>query len=72
MSDNWMIVLPIDPLAVPPRERAEAALEMLSQLRPEAQEFDLHLRRQFRKRVLSLLPDRCRRVVGESDGCVVK
>jgi hypothetical protein len=42
MSDNWMIVLPIDPLAVPPRERADAALEMLSQLRPEAQEFDLY------------------------------
>jgi hypothetical protein len=42
MSDNWMILLPIDPLAVPPRERAEVALEMLSQLRPEAQEFDLH------------------------------
>lgn len=42
MSDNWMIVLPIDPLAVPPKERAQAALEMLSQMRPEAQEFELH------------------------------
>jgi hypothetical protein len=37
-----MIVLPVDPLAIPPKERAEAALGLLSQLRPEAQEFELH------------------------------
>jgi hypothetical protein len=37
-----MIVLSVDPLAMPPKERAEAALKMLSQLRPEAHEFELH------------------------------
>lgn len=42
MSDNFMIVLPVDPLAIPPKERTEAALKLLSELRPDAQEFELH------------------------------
>jgi hypothetical protein len=43
MSDNRMIVVPVDPLAMPPRERAQAALELLCKLRPDAQDPELHL-----------------------------
>jgi hypothetical protein len=42
MSDSFMIVLPVDPLAVPPKERIEAAYKLLSELRPDAQEIELH------------------------------
>jgi hypothetical protein len=41
MSDNFMIVLPVDPFAVPSKERAEATLELLSKLRPDVQEVEL-------------------------------
>jgi hypothetical protein len=37
-----MIVLPADPLAVPAKDRAEAAVKLLQNLRPEAQEIELH------------------------------
>ena len=37
-----MIVLPVDPLAVPSRERVEAALKLLSELQLGAQEIELH------------------------------
>jgi hypothetical protein len=43
MSDNWMIVIPVDPLAVPPKERAEAAFALLTTMRPEAEEPELYL-----------------------------
>jgi hypothetical protein len=43
MSDDWMIVLASDPLATPPRERAEATLALLCALRPKAQEPELYL-----------------------------
>jgi hypothetical protein len=43
MSDNWMIVIPVDPLAVPPKERAEAAFALLTTTRPEAQDPELYL-----------------------------
>ena len=43
MSDDWMIVLSVDPLAVPAKERAEAAFEVLRTLRPKADEHELHL-----------------------------
>ena len=36
MSDNSMIILPADPLAVPPPERQEAARVLLASLRPDA------------------------------------
>jgi hypothetical protein len=42
MSDDWMIVLPLDPLAVPPKERADAAFEVLRALRPKAEDPELH------------------------------
>lgn len=42
MSDNWMIVLAKDALALPPRERAEAAMAVLLALRPQAGEPELH------------------------------
>ncbi|HEV2548699.1 MAG TPA: hypothetical protein VGU20_15265 [Stellaceae bacterium] len=38
-----MIVLPLDPLAVPGKERAESAFEVLRALRPKADEHELHL-----------------------------
>lgn len=38
MSDNWMIVIAADPLAMPPKERAEAAFNLLKTMRPEAQD----------------------------------
>jgi len=37
-----MIILPADPLAMPAKERAEAAAALLSKLRPWASEVDLH------------------------------
>jgi hypothetical protein len=43
MSDTWMIVVSTNPLAMPPRGRAEAAFALLCALRPEAQEPELHL-----------------------------
>jgi hypothetical protein len=43
MSDNWMIVIPVDPLAVPPKESAEAAFALLTTMRPEAQDAELYL-----------------------------
>ena len=43
MSDDWMIVLAADPLAVTERARAAAAFALLAKLRPEAQEPELHL-----------------------------
>jgi hypothetical protein len=43
MSDNWMIVIPVDPLAVPLKERAEAAFALLTTMRPEAEEPELYL-----------------------------
>jgi hypothetical protein len=42
VSDDWLIVLSVDPLAVPAKERAEAALEVLRTLRPKADEHELH------------------------------
>jgi hypothetical protein len=42
MSDDWMIVLPLDPLAVPAKERAQAALDVLRTLRSKADEHELH------------------------------
>jgi hypothetical protein len=38
MSDNWLIVIPADPLAKPPPDRAQATFELLCALRPEAQD----------------------------------
>lgn len=43
MSDNWMIVIAADPLAVPPKARAEAALHLLKTMRPDAQAPALYL-----------------------------
>jgi hypothetical protein len=43
MSDNWMIVIPVDPLVVPPKECAEAAFALLTTMRPEAQDPELYL-----------------------------
>ncbi|HLH13086.1 MAG TPA: hypothetical protein VKV77_14570 [Methylovirgula sp.] len=43
MSDNWMIVIAADPFAKPSRERADAALEVLTALRPKAEEIELCL-----------------------------
>lgn len=43
MSDDWMIVLPLDPLAVPTKDRAEAAFELLRALRPDAEDPELRL-----------------------------
>ena len=43
MSDNWMIVIAADPLAVPPKERADAAFRLLTTMRPEAQDPALYL-----------------------------
>src|ERR1700692_3006895 len=43
MSDNWMIVIPVDPVAVPPKERTKAAFELLCALRSEAQDAELHI-----------------------------
>jgi hypothetical protein len=37
-----MIVLPTDPLAVPSKDRADAAVKFLGNLRPGAQEIELH------------------------------
>jgi hypothetical protein len=42
MSDNFMIVLPVDPFAIPPKARAEATLALLEKLRADAQEFELY------------------------------
>jgi hypothetical protein len=42
MSDNWMIVLAVDPLATTPSDRAQAAVDLLRQLRLEAQDPELH------------------------------
>jgi hypothetical protein len=38
-----MIILPVDPLATPPKERAEAAVELVSRLRPGASEVELRI-----------------------------
>jgi len=38
-----MIVIPVDPLALPSKERAEAALALLTTMRPEAQDPELYL-----------------------------
>ncbi len=38
-----MIIIPIDPLAVPPKERAKAAFALLTTMRPEAQDPKLYL-----------------------------
>ena len=43
MSDDWMIVLPADPLAIATKARAETALVLLKKLRPKAQDPELHL-----------------------------
>jgi hypothetical protein len=43
MSDVWLVVLTIDPLAMPTDERREAAFELLCSLRPEAQFPELHV-----------------------------
>jgi hypothetical protein len=43
MSNNWMIVIPLDPLAVPPKERAEAALALLTAMRPASEDPGLYL-----------------------------
>lgn len=43
MSNNWMIVIATDPLAVPPKERAEAVCNLLTRMRPEAQDPNLYL-----------------------------
>jgi hypothetical protein len=37
MSDDWLIVIPADPLAKPPSDRAQATCELLRALRPEAE-----------------------------------
>jgi hypothetical protein len=42
MSDDWLIVLAADPLARPPKDRAEAAFELLCSLRNGAEEPELH------------------------------
>jgi hypothetical protein len=41
MSDNWLIVIPVDPLAKPPPDRAQATFDLLCALRPEAQDPEL-------------------------------
>lgn len=38
-----MIVIPVDPLAAPPKESAEAAFALLTTMRPEAQDAELYL-----------------------------
>jgi hypothetical protein len=43
MSDNRMIVIAADPLAVPPKGRAEAAFNLLKTIRPEAEDPELYL-----------------------------
>jgi hypothetical protein len=43
MSDNWLIVLPIDPMAKPSEERGKATFELLCALRPDAQDPDLQM-----------------------------
>lgn len=43
MSDNRMIVVAADPLAVPPKERAEAAFSLLQRMRPDGQDPELYL-----------------------------
>ena len=43
MSDNWMIVVAVDPLAKPPRERIDAAFSLLQELRPDAEDPELHV-----------------------------
>lgn len=43
MSENWLIVIAADPLAIPLRERAEAALKLLVTMRPDALEPELYL-----------------------------
>src|ERR1700728_53288 len=43
MSDDWMIVIAADPLAMPPREHAEAAFGLLKVMRPKAQDPELYL-----------------------------
>jgi len=43
MSDNWMIVIAADPLAVPPKERAEAAFNLLKTMRPDGEDPKLYL-----------------------------
>lgn len=42
MSDNWMIVLAEDALALPPRERAEAAMAVIQKLRPQSGDLELY------------------------------
>src|SRR5579862_7228970 len=37
-----MIVLPVDALAMPSKEHADAAVELLAKLRPEAEQIELH------------------------------
>jgi hypothetical protein len=37
MSDNWMIILPADPLLIPSPGRQEAARALLASLRPDAE-----------------------------------
>jgi hypothetical protein len=41
MSDNFTIVLPVDPFATASKECVEATLALLSKLRADAQEFEL-------------------------------
>jgi hypothetical protein len=41
MSDDWLIVIPADPLAKPPRDRAQATFALLCALRPGAQDPEL-------------------------------
>ena len=43
MSDNWMIVIAADPLAVPPKEHAEAAFSLLKTIRPDGEDPELYL-----------------------------
>jgi hypothetical protein len=43
MSDDWMIVIAADPLAAPPKERADAAFCLLTTMRPDARDPALYL-----------------------------
>jgi hypothetical protein len=43
MSDDWMIVVPVDALAKPPQERIDAAFSLLQELRPDGDDPELHV-----------------------------
>ena len=43
MSDNWMIVIPVDPLGKPAQERIDAAFNLLQKLRPDGEDPELYV-----------------------------